>query len=51
MQLLNTITTGLLLSSSCLAAASPATWQRSVSQAPKKAAPKVFIVSMVWFLA
>ncbi|KAJ1712871.1 purine nucleoside permease [Aspergillus flavus] len=46
MQLLNTITTGLLLSSSCLAAASPATWQRSVSQAPKKAAPKVFIVSM-----
>jgi hypothetical protein len=50
MQLLKFIATGLLLGSSCLAAASPATWQRSqvgAKQYPKKVAPKVFIVSMV----
>ncbi|KAF7589723.1 hypothetical protein BBP40_003921 [Aspergillus hancockii] len=49
MQLLKTITTGLLLGSSCLAAASPSTWQRSqvgAKHQPKKVAPKVFIVSM-----
>lgn len=49
MQLVKSLTTSLFLASSCLAAASPATWQRSQVGAkhhPKKAAPKVFIVSM-----